>query len=272
MDLDLIKSKLSSLENKSNGNRNSEKKNLFWKPSVGKQVIRIVPNKFNDKNPFTELKFYYGIGDKNTMISPTNFGDEDPIYNFVKELYSTNDRDNWALAKDLKAKTRYFAPVVVRGEESEGVKLWQFGVGVFKDLLSIANDEEIGDYTDVYEGRDINIETVGPEVTGTRYNKSSVRVKIKQTPLSEDKTQLEGFLENQVNPKEIFKRYSFDEMKLTLQSHLSPEDTPQEGDIIDDDKPTNTNYTLNTGPKKTKADEFDELFSDDSKEEDDLPF
>ena len=136
MNLDLIKSKLDSLENKNNGGNKSEKKNLFWKPTVGKQVIRIVPFKFNKDNPFTELKFYYGIGDKNVMISPTNFGDNDPIYEFVKELYKTNDRDNWALAKQLKAKTRYFAPVVVRGEESEGVKIWQFGTLVYKELLN----------------------------------------------------------------------------------------------------------------------------------------
>ena len=35
MNLDLIKSKLDSLENKNTGN-NTEKKNLFWKPTVGK--------------------------------------------------------------------------------------------------------------------------------------------------------------------------------------------------------------------------------------------
>ena len=58
-------------------------------------------------------------------------------------------------------------------------------------------------------------------------------------------------------------------MKAALQSHLSPEDSHQEGDIIDDEKPTDTNYTLNTGPKKTKVDEFDELFGE---EKDDLPF
>ena len=273
MDLDLIKQKLSSFEQKKGNYQKSDRVNHFWKPSVGKQVIRIVPNKFNKNNPFTELRFYYGIGDKNVMISPTNFGGDDPIYEFVKELYKTNNRDNWALAKQLKAKNRYFAPVLVRGEEDQGVKLWQFGTLVYKELLSIAMDEEIGDYTDVYEGRDITVETVGPEVTGTRYNKSSVRVKIKQTPISEDKAKVEKYLDEQVNPAEIFKKYTFEEMKAALQSHLSPEDTPQEGDIIDDDKPAETNYTLNSGPKKSKADEFDELFGEeDSKKGDDLPF
>jgi uncharacterized protein YndB with AHSA1/START domain len=37
-------------------------------------------------------------------------------------------------------------------------------------------DDEIGDYTDIVNGRDLTIETVGPESTGTPYNKSSVRV------------------------------------------------------------------------------------------------
>ena len=131
-------------------------------------------------------------------------------------------------------------------------------------------DEEIGDYTDVYEGRDITVETVGPEVTGTRYNKSSVRVKIKQTQLSDNAADVEAYLTNQKDPKELHKQWSFDEMKSTLQSHLSPEDGPQEGDIIDEGD-TETNYTLNVSPKKTKEDEFDELFGDESKT-DDLPF
>ena len=139
MDLSLIREKLNTLENKTGSQQKSDKKELFWKPTVGKQVVRIVPNKFNKSYPFTELKFYYGIGDKNVMISPTNFGENDPIYDFVRELYKTNNKDNWALAKQLKAKNRYFAPVVVRGEEDKGVRLWQFGTLVFKELLAIAD-------------------------------------------------------------------------------------------------------------------------------------
>ena len=65
---------------------------------------------------------------------------------------------------------------------------------------------------------------------------------------------------------------NFKKMGDVTIDELSPE-SPQEGDIIDDDKPAETNYTLNSGPKKSKADEFDELFGEeDSKKEDDLPF
>ena len=57
---------------------------------------------------------------------------------------------------------------------------------IYEELLSLAVDDEIGDYTDISSGRDLTIETVGPEATGTQYNKSSVRVRLKQTQLSDD--------------------------------------------------------------------------------------
>ena len=43
----------------------------------------------------------------------------------------------------------------------------------------MAADEEIGDYTDIVGGRDIKLTTVGPEVTGTPYNKTSLVLHLK---------------------------------------------------------------------------------------------
>lgn len=60
MDLNLIKQRLESL-NKQSSNTGGERKNIFWKPSVGKQVVRVVPNKYNKQIPFTEMLFYYGL-------------------------------------------------------------------------------------------------------------------------------------------------------------------------------------------------------------------
>ena len=173
MDLNLIKKKLDNLNQskKSTGGG----KNLFWKPSVGKQVVRVVPNKYNKSIPFTEMFFYYGIGER-VMASPQNWKEKDPIREFTKQFRTSNDKENWRLAKKLDAKTRIFAPIIVRGEESEGVKLWQFGKEVYQEFLNMAADEEIGDYTDIAQGRDIKLTTVGPETTGTPYNKLEDRV------------------------------------------------------------------------------------------------
>jgi hypothetical protein len=177
---------LESLNKQSNNSGGGNNKNLFWKPSVGKQLIRVVPSKYNKSNPFTEMKFYYGIGSKKVMASPENWGEKDPIMEFAKQLRNTNDKENWRLAKKLDAKVRIFAPIVVRGQEDEGVKLWQFGKEVYQEFLNMAADEEIGDFTDIAQGRDIKLTTVGPEVTGTPYNKTSIGPSLKITPLSND--------------------------------------------------------------------------------------
>ena len=278
MDLDVIKKRLDSL-NKQSNNSGGGNKNLFWKPSVGKQLIRVVPSKYNKANPFSEMMFYYGIGSKRVMASPANWGEKDPIMEFAKQLRGTNDKENWRLAKKLDAKVRIFAPIVVRGQEDEGVKLWQFGKEVYQEFLNMAADEEIGDFTDIAQGRDIKLTTVGPEVTGTPYNKTSIGPSLKTSVLADSEDTVQSLLENQADPMKVFKPLSYDEMKEALQEWLSPEDSEEEGDIIsepavafdsDEKEEPKSNYSLSTKPaKKTKTEQFDDLFGED---DDDLPF
>ena len=278
MDLSLLKQKLDGLQQKQSSNsQKTDYTKIFWRPSIGKQQIRIVPSAFNSANPFKELKFYYGITNK-VMISPLNFGEKDPIHLFSQKLREEYNKENYILAKKLDAKNRVFVPVVVRGEEDKGVRLWQFGKQVYEELLALAVDDEIGDYTDIVNGRDITVETVGPESTGTPYNKSSVRVRLKTTPLSEDAELVEKWTNEQPNPTEgLFKRYSFDEMKSALEKWLSPEDDSEEviSTPVTSTPKQPTNFSLDTNKaKQTKVDQFDSLFDskDSTNKVDDLPF
>jgi hypothetical protein len=272
MNLDAIKKKLESMQSKptSGGSNNQTKR---FKPQIGKQTVRVVPFKYNKEFPFTEMKFYYGIGSKKVIASPLNWSEKDPIAEFAKQLRGTNDKENWRLAKKLDPKTRVFAPVIVRGEESEGVQLWEFGKEIFEAFLQMAADEEVGDFTDIMMGRDIKLVTVGPESTGTVYNKTTITPSMKTSPLSENDKELELWLEEQVNPKDSYKMLPFDEIKAALQEWLNPEEEaeeeyPADGKLTVEEKPQ-SNYSLSTKPaaKKSKADNFDALF-----EEDDLPF
>jgi hypothetical protein len=277
MDLNAIKQRLNELQNQSSNNGGGDRKNLFWKPSVGKQVIRVVPSKYNKSMPFTEMRFYYGIGSKRVMASPLNWGEKDPIAEFAKQLRGTNDKENWRLAKKLDAKVRIFAPIVVRGQEDEGVKLWQFGKEVYQEFLNMASDDEIGDFTDIVNGRDIKLTTVGPESTGTPYNKTSIGPSMKTSALADSEETVKSLLENQADPMKVFKPLSYDEMKSALQEWLTPEDSEEEGDIIsepavafdgEEKEETKSNYSLNVKTKQTKVDKFDSMFEED----DDLPF
>lgn len=271
MDLNAIKSKLAALN--SAGNQDREKVDfdkIYWRPANGKSTIRIVPSAYNAADPFTELKLHYNIG-KFPMMSLSNYGKQDPIEEFVKELRKTSDKDNWSLSGKLSPKSRYFAPVIVRGEEDKGVRLWEFGKQVYMDLLSIAEDEDVGDYTDPFSGRDITVETAGKETTGLMYNTSTVRVRTKSTQLSEDADKVKTWLENQPDPLAQFKKYSYDEMKESLLKHLNPEEELKEQADAVETKPTGDlpwekpaqsgQYTLNTGKAGVDS-SIDDLFSD----------
>jgi hypothetical protein len=279
MDLNALKARLNQMQSSGTQKSDSGKQNVFWKPSIGKQTIRVVPFEHNKENPFTEMKFYYGIGSKKVMSSPTNWGEKDPIMEFVKQLRGTNDKENWRLAKKLDPKVRIFAPVIVRGEESEGVKLWQFGKEIYEAFLQMAADEEIGDFTDILNGRDIKLNTVGPESTGTPYNKTTIGPSMKMTPLSNDEEEVKAWLSNHPDPKKIFKAIPYEDMKASLQEWLMPEEE-EEGAIVsepavdfdtDVKEEPKSNYSLSTKPisKKSKAEQFDDMFEE---EDDDLPF
>jgi hypothetical protein len=275
MDLSVLKQKLDNLQSKAAPQQKTDYTTIFWRPSIGKQQIRIVPSAFDSASPFTELKFYYGITNK-VMISPLNFGEKDPIAEFAQKLRQEEyDKENYVLAKKLDAKNRIFIPVIVRGEEDKGVRLWQFGKLVYEDLLSMAMDDEIGDYTDIVNGRDFTLETVGPESTGTNYNKTSVRPRMKTSALSDDSSQVETWLETQPNPQEVFKRFTFDEMKSALVKWLSPEEETSE-DVpfvtttsinttdrkdLPWEKEETKNFSLDTSNvKENKKDKFDSIF------------
>lgn len=262
MDLNAIKSKLSSLQNqRQGGGQKRDMSLILWKPTVGKHSVRIVPALWDKSNPFKEVFVHYGIGNR-TMISLQNFGEKDPIVEFAKQLRQTSDKENWSLAKKLEPKMRVFTPVIVRGEEDKGVRLWEFGKQVYQELLSIADDPDVGDYTDPVQGRDITIETTGPETNGTQFNQSKVRVRTKVTALSENAADVKKWLETQPEPLSIFKKYGYDEMKESLLSWLNPEeqaDEPTPAAPVAEEKAPAA-FSLST-PKKSIDDEFDDLFN-----------
>jgi hypothetical protein len=155
------------------------------------------------------------------MMSLSNYGKQDPIEEFVKELRKTSDKDNWSLSGKLSPKSRFFAPVIVRGEEDKGVRLWSFGVNIYKALLALAEDEDIGDFTDVINGWDMVVETT-PAAGPGQFPTTTVRIKPKQTPLSDDNAQVDLWLKEQPNALEVQTQYDYEFIKKKLQEYLNP--------------------------------------------------
>ncbi len=159
LNVDAIKARLASLNKKGgNGNNSNPKaKEFIWKPSEGKQDIRIVPYQYQPDNPFIELKFHYDFAGK-TFLSPSSFNKADPIVELSDRLKKNGDKDDWRIGRDLEPKMRTFVPIIVRGKESEGVKFWGFGVQVYKQLMAAMSEPDYGDITDLVNGYDIRVE------------------------------------------------------------------------------------------------------------------
>ena len=278
MDINAIKQRLNSLQSTNTPGKKEkiDYSKVYWKPKEeGKYQIRIVPSKLNPKNPFQEVFVHYGFS-KFPIYALTNWGEKDPIVEFAAQLRKTNDRENWVLVKKLDPKMRVFAPVIVRGEEEKGVRLWEFGKEIYMQLLGIAEDEDYGDYTDINEGRDFTVDVVKGDIGGRQGLKSSIRIKPKTTTLSSDASLIQTFLKEQPVLLEIQRKMEFDALKEVLQNWLSPEEATGEVDEDEEEEVTEVApvkaYALKTplAPKANKADQFDSLFEDE--DDNDLPF
>ena len=221
LDLAAIRGRLNKLQNTSNRTSN------LWKPTPGKHQVRVVPYKFSPENPFIELFFHYNINNK-TYLSPSSFGRPDPIVEFAEKLKRMGDKEDWKAAKKMEPKLRTFVPVIVKGEESEGVRFWGFGKTVYQELLGYIADPDYGDITDVDGGRDITIEYTSAEDAGTSYPVTTIRIKPNQTPVSDDESAKQSLVETQTNITDIYSELSYDELKSVLEGWLNP--TSEEGE------------------------------------------
>jgi len=271
INLDAIRGKLNKLQQNTTSRAND-----LWKPQPGKHQVRIVPYLFNKENPFIELYFHYNINNK-SYLSPQSFGRPDPIVEFAEKLKRMGDKDDWRAAKKMEPKLRTFVPVLVRGEEGEGVRFWGFGKTVYQEILGYIADPDYGDITDPTTGRDIVVEVVSAEDSGTSYPVTTIRVKPKETPLHEDSTQVQNFLGNQKNITDLYQELSYDELKGVLESWLNPtgeeEDDSVSSQELSSTETTTTSHDLG-GPVETESTEevskkklddvasaFDDLFN-----------
>ena len=141
IDLDKMKQRKAALTGKG-GNRDT-----FWRPQDGEQTIRIVPTA--DGDPFKDYWFHYNVGNNPGFLSPKkNFGEEDPLNDFVRKLFNEGTEESIKMAKSLMARQRFFSPVLVRGEEDKGVRIWGYGKQVYEQLLNLVLNPEYGDITD----------------------------------------------------------------------------------------------------------------------------
>ena len=104
-------------------------------------------------------------------LSKKNFGEQCPVCDFASALWKegveNNDDNAKREAKKLFVRKRYFSPILVRGEEQKGVRIWSYGKMAYETLLGLVLDPDYGDISDPETGTDIVLTYTVPGTPGS---------------------------------------------------------------------------------------------------------
>lgn len=211
INLDKMREKLDALSTKG-----GDKKNFFWKPQDGEQTLRIAPDP--DGDPFKEFWFHYGVADEPGFLCPKkNHGDDCPVCDFVSKLYATKDEEDRKMANQLRAKQRFFSPVVVRSEEKEGVRLWGYSKTVYENLLNLVLNPDYGDITDPENGTDLVI-NYGKKA-GQMFPSTDVQPRRRSSALAEDSSKAREWMDTDIPYNSLFVTKSSEEVEEIWRKH-----------------------------------------------------
>ena len=218
IDMSKMRDRLTKLQTKSTGGSSA-----FWRPSDGGQTIRIVTTK--DGDPFKDFFFHYNVGSNSGFLCPKkNFGEECPVCDFSSKLYKEGDDESVKMAKELTARQRFFSPVLVRGEENLGVKIWGYGKMAYETLLNLVLNPEYGDITDIEAGTDLDLhygKAPGQSFPQTKLTpkRSTSNVCIEATPEA-----CKEILDGVPDIDSLFEKKSTEEVQGFLDEFLSTDD------------------------------------------------
>tara|TARA_Y100001970_G_scaffold52693_3_gene66670 strand:- start:20652 stop:21413 length:762 start_codon:yes stop_codon:yes gene_type:complete len=247
IDMKKMRERKNALENKGGNN------NRFWRPQDGEQTIRIVPTA--DGDPFKDYWFHYNVGDNPGFLSPKrNFGEDCPLDSFVRQLWQEGTEDSKRMAKKLSARQRFFAPVVVRGEEDKGVRVWGFGKTVYETLLNLVLNPEYGDITDAESGTDLVLTYGKP--AGAQFPVTQLTPRRRSSSLCKEPERCREFLDDVPDFDELFSasRKSFAEVQAMLDEFLLGDSDPEENST------ETTKY--DGGEKEKSSTSVDQAFAD----------
>ena len=260
IDLKKMRAKLDAMSKKGGGSN-------WWKPQEGNDsTIRIVPTP--DGDPFKDYWFHYRVGKNPGFMCPKkNFDEDCPVCNFVTSLWkevneaskagitSAAVKESQKVARDMGAKQRFFSPVLVRGEEEQGVRIWGYGKTAYQKLLQLVLNPEYGDITDSEEGTDLQIHYETP--AGGNYPVTDIMPARKVSKICPDKTSQEckTLLDSVPDIDESFERISTADVQKKLDEYFSDDQTAEE------DSKESVKYNESAKPSATVS-SVEEAFAD----------
>lgn len=271
--LDAIKAKINQLSGNrgSTGTKTEKAKIVWWKPQLGQHDIRFLPYQDRNGQPFHEVSYYDSrLLSERRFVAGCQFEDTvDPVFNLLTELKKDRSKEAWTLWRNLQPKERYYAPIIVRGEEDKGVQLWELNSKLVKDIYSVLAHPDYKDENlmDPETGYDFTV-TVSPTdktFAGNPVKDIKLQPRRKTSPLTKSADTTEKILAGIPNLEAYFKAQVKDEDELNaiLQNFLagngSSVEVTDDSDNLEQAKDKTVSESKVKKAKRSIDDAFDNL-------------
>ena len=148
------------------------------------------------------------------------------VCEFASKLWQEGTDDSKKMAKNLFVRQRFFSPVIVRGEEEAGVRIWGYGKTIYEALLGYVLNPDYGDITEVDSGVDFTLTYTLPKTKGA-FPVTNLVPKRKSSALAK-KDEVKAILESVPEIDSLFQKRTPSDVQAILESFLDPSAGPME--------------------------------------------
>lgn len=150
----------------------------YWKPSEGRNTIRVLPAVGEMEFFFHEVGRHYDQRQYCPAIS-TDGAEECPICELNEQLFQSGEKE---AASKFRANRAFWMNIIDRKNRDAGPQIYTPGIQVFQAIVSLVSDADYGDVTDLDEGFDLKLDRKG---TGLE-TKYTVLPAPRPSPLGDD--------------------------------------------------------------------------------------
>ena len=233
MDLEQMRKELEAL--RSGGNTKSSSKTdgiKYFRMQPGNNYrVRFV--EASDGPPIKQWHWHYGVNNNNFVCNKRNFGEDCPVCDLASSIWQeyvatqeagSPDESLKAAAKKLFARDRFYANVLVRGEESEGVQVFSFGKQAAEMIYEcFLNPDYEGKFLDAREGYDFTIKYTRDDPNDVRTSKTLIMPTVKASPIADSNSSIEDIVASAHNLDNLYSATDRDDMLAALDSVGTPD-------------------------------------------------
>jgi len=209
-----------------NGDQNDSP---FWRIPDGNSSIRIVTP--SDGDPFKEVYMHYltfnGLGPngrrKEAIVCPKRqYGQRCPVCELATNLWFNGTSADQQIAKKLFARERYYSPVLVRGSEEMGVKVFGYSSKMYNKMLDwVADDSKQGtsNFLNTDDGYDVLVRRT-PAAGPGAFPSTEIDLARNSTVMTDDKVFEDWVYDNMPDIEGLWGTPTFEEIDQILKSWL----------------------------------------------------